>query len=84
MPTGRCNVRYRGQTGKHLLVLSVTAFDPKQTSRLIHARHDLLEQLDPLAGMAGHLFGVRRTYISLEPQTSSQKACVFLSAVVTR
>jgi hypothetical protein len=58
--------------------------DPKQTSRLIHARHDLLEQLDPLAGIAGAPFlGFIVTYISLEPQTSSQKACVFPSAVVT-
>jgi hypothetical protein len=33
MPTGRCDVRYRGQTGKHLPVLSLTGFDPNRTLR---------------------------------------------------
>jgi hypothetical protein len=29
--TGRSEVRFRGQTGKHLLILSLTGFDPKRT-----------------------------------------------------
>ena len=30
--TRTSEVRFRGQTGKHLLTLSLTAFDPQQTS----------------------------------------------------
>src|ERR1700716_449804 len=32
MPTASSNVRVRGQSGKHLLVLSSSQFDPNQTS----------------------------------------------------
>jgi hypothetical protein len=33
VPTAPSNVGFRGQTGKHLLVLSFTGFDPSRSSR---------------------------------------------------
>jgi hypothetical protein len=31
MPVALADVRSRGQTGKHLLVMSISGFDPKRT-----------------------------------------------------
>jgi hypothetical protein len=38
VPSEQGNVGYRGQTGKHLLVLSLTGFDPNQTCSSERAR----------------------------------------------
>jgi hypothetical protein len=35
VPTPLSDVGYPGHTGKHLLVLSFTGFDPKRRSRLL-------------------------------------------------
>jgi hypothetical protein len=41
MPTPLRNVRSRGQSGKHLLALSFSGFDPTRTSALIQPRGNL-------------------------------------------
>ena len=35
MPTTLRDVRFRGQSGKHLLTLSFSGFDPQQTNVLL-------------------------------------------------
>src|SRR5258708_31240961 len=40
MPTASSNVRIRGQSGKHMLVLSSSQFDPNETSALDRRRPD--------------------------------------------
>jgi hypothetical protein len=39
MPTAMRDVRSRGQSGKHILAVSLSGFDPKATSPLRHAGH---------------------------------------------
>src|SRR5258705_1871971 len=47
MPTASSNVRVRGQSGKLMLVLSSSQFDPRRTSV---SRHPSNEELSPHSG----------------------------------
>jgi hypothetical protein len=47
MPTLLRDVRFQGQSGKHVLALSFSGFDPQETSRAQNLRHAFIPSNSP-------------------------------------